>query len=90
MDLYCNFIKVSTIKIKNQKVTEANIDFDKIYFQTLPDKDDEEKGDDIEYDLSNGETIKMKKYIVDNFNIANNNVDENKKNKGKLANEELK
>ena len=90
MDLYCNFIKVSTIKIKNQKVTEANIDFDKIYFQTLPDKDDEEEGDDIEYDLSNGETIKMKKYIVDNFNIANNNVDENKKNKGKLANEELK
>jgi len=90
MDLYCNFIKVSTIKIKNQKVTEANIDFDKIYFQTLPDKDDEEEGDDIEYDLSNGETIKMKKYIVDNFNIANNNVDENKKNKGKLAYEELK
>jgi len=37
IDLYCNFIKVSTVNIKGQAIIDFNIDFNKIYFTTVPE-----------------------------------------------------
>ena len=41
LDLYCNFIKVSTVNIKGKEIISANIDFDKIYFTAKSKKETE-------------------------------------------------
>ena len=34
IDLYCNFVMVSKVRIPNKKIVSVNIDFNKIYFTT--------------------------------------------------------